>query len=245
MLWIQELAEHCYKNQIWKVWISFSRDNGLPFWYFSFPPSNFNFGLSTDVYSSEHNYVFLMFAPMTGCLNGGGQIKPNPGQSAKDLIQSLEATYAENVSLILLVSFLDWGSILSASCAECLITFYFVENNVKIWGWNWWVRNSLIPNFQLQEKEENFQCLDNLRISCWPQLLDNFLYGCSELCDRCWLLRLLHFFQVLVADPFENPGIKRLYSEWLGQPGSEKAKRHLYTEYHPVVKSISSQLQNW
>lgn len=33
-----------------------------------------------------------------GCLNGGGQIKPKAGQSAKDLIQSLEAIYMENVS---------------------------------------------------------------------------------------------------------------------------------------------------
>ncbi|XP_041995288.1 protein NAR1-like isoform X2 [Salvia splendens] len=93
----------------------------------------------------EYHFLEIMACP-SGCLNGGGQIKPNPGQSAKDLIQSLEATYSENV---------------------------------------------------------------------------------------------------LVGDPFENPGIKRLYNDWLGQPGSEKAKRHLHTEYHPVVKSISSQLQNW
>lgn len=58
-------------------------------------------------------------------------------------------------------------------------------------------------------------------------------------------LSILQHFQVLMVDPFENPRIKRLYSEWLGQPGSEIAKRHLHTEYHPIVKSISSQLQNW
>ncbi|OIT08791.1 protein nar1 [Nicotiana attenuata] len=51
--------------------------------------------------------------------------------------------------------------------------------------------------------------------------------------------------QVVVADPFNNPIIKGLYNEWLEQPGSEKAKRYLHTEYHPVVKSITSQLQNW
>lgn len=34
---------------------------------------------------------------VTGCLNGGGQIKPKPGQSAKDLIQHLESVYMENV----------------------------------------------------------------------------------------------------------------------------------------------------
>ncbi|PON34014.1 Iron hydrogenase, subset [Parasponia andersonii] len=81
-----------------------------------------------------------------GCLNGGGQVKPKPGQSGKDLIQSLETVYMENV---------------------------------------------------------------------------------------------------LVADPFKNPLIRRLYDEWLEQPGSEKAKRHMHTEYHPVVKSITSQLSNW
>ncbi|XP_060188695.1 protein NAR1-like isoform X2 [Lycium barbarum] len=81
-----------------------------------------------------------------GCLNGGGQIKPQPGQSGKELIQLLEMAYVENV---------------------------------------------------------------------------------------------------VVADPFNNPIIKGLYSEWLEQPGSEKAKKYLHTEYHPVVKSITSQLQNW
>ncbi|PIM99884.1 Nuclear architecture related protein [Handroanthus impetiginosus] len=93
----------------------------------------------------EYHFLEIMACP-SGCLNGGGQIKPKPGQSAKDLIQLLETAYSENM---------------------------------------------------------------------------------------------------LVANPFENPRIKRLYSEWLGEPGSEKAKRHLHTEYHPVVKSISSQLQNW
>ncbi|KAK6124766.1 hypothetical protein DH2020_041487 [Rehmannia glutinosa] len=93
----------------------------------------------------EYHFLEIMACP-SGCLNGGGQIKPNPGQSAKDLIQLLETSYSENV---------------------------------------------------------------------------------------------------LVADPFENPRIKRLYNEWLGQPGSDIAKRYLHTEYHPVVKSISSQLQNW
>ncbi|KAK4434827.1 protein NAR1 [Sesamum alatum] len=93
----------------------------------------------------EYHFLEIMACP-SGCLNGGGQIKPKPGQSAKDLIQLLETAYSENV---------------------------------------------------------------------------------------------------LVADPFENPRIKRLYNEWLGEPGSETAKRHLHTEYHPVVKSISSQLQNW
>ncbi|KAL2495610.1 ferredoxin hydrogenase [Forsythia ovata] len=101
----------------------------------------------TKIKTGKCDYHFLeIMACPSGCLNGGGQIKPKPGQSAKDLIQLLENTYSENV---------------------------------------------------------------------------------------------------LVTDPFENPLIKSLYDEWLEQPGSEKAKRHLHTVYHPVVKSISSQLQNW
>ncbi|XP_055820479.1 protein NAR1 isoform X2 [Solanum dulcamara] len=93
----------------------------------------------------DYHFLEIMACP-SGCLNGGGQIKPQPGQSAKELIQMLETAYVENV---------------------------------------------------------------------------------------------------VVADPFNNPIIKGLYSEWLEQPGSEKAKRYLHTEYHPVVKSITSQLQNW
>lgn len=36
-----------------------------------------------------------------GCLNGGGQIKPVSGQSAKELSHLLESVYMENVSIIL------------------------------------------------------------------------------------------------------------------------------------------------
>ncbi|EEF39506.1 electron transporter, putative [Ricinus communis] len=88
----------------------------------------------------DYHFVEVMACP-SGCLNGGGQIKPKPGQSPKDLLQSLETIYMENV---------------------------------------------------------------------------------------------------LVADPFENPLIKSLYDEWLEEPGSEKAKRYLHTEYHPVVFRFSS-----
>ncbi|CAN8274926.1 unnamed protein product [Cochlearia groenlandica] len=49
----------------------------------------------------------------------------------------------------------------------------------------------------------------------------------------------------LVVDPFENPIAKGLYEEWLGEPGSDKAKKFLHTQYHPVVKSITAQLNNW
>ncbi|OMO89337.1 Iron hydrogenase, small subunit-like protein [Corchorus capsularis] len=93
----------------------------------------------------DYQYVEIMACP-SGCLNGGGQIKPKPGQSPKELIKSLEAIYMENV---------------------------------------------------------------------------------------------------LDSDPFKNPLVERLYDEWLEQPNSEKAKRHMHTGYHPVVKSISAQLNNW
>lgn len=45
---------------------------------------------------SEYHFVEVMACP-AGCLNGGGQIKPNNGQSVKDLIQSLESSYLEEV----------------------------------------------------------------------------------------------------------------------------------------------------
>lgn len=93
----------------------------------------------------DYDFVEVMACP-SGCLNGGGQIKREPGQSPKDFIQSLEAAYTENV---------------------------------------------------------------------------------------------------VVADPFENPLIKSLYDEWLDQPGSENAKRWMHTKYHPVLKSVTAQLQNW
>uniref|UniRef100_M1CE21 Narf n=1 Tax=Solanum tuberosum TaxID=4113 RepID=M1CE21_SOLTU len=76
-----------------------------------------------------------------------------------------------------------------------------------------------------------------------------FVFLALQLSDlmnlNCLPNALLLMFQVVVADPFNNPITKGLYSEWLEQPGSEKAKRYLHTEYHPVVKSITSQLQNW
>ncbi|KAJ8621482.1 hypothetical protein MRB53_030011 [Persea americana] len=79
------------------------------------------------------NLQNIVMACPSGCLNGGGQIKPKEGQSAKDVIQSLEGVY----------------------------------------------------------------------------LQDN------------------------------------LYDEWLGQPGSEQARKHIHTQYHLMVKSIAAQLHNW
>lgn len=93
----------------------------------------------------DYHFLEIMACP-AGCLNGGGQIKPKPGQSPKELIQLLEEVYMENV---------------------------------------------------------------------------------------------------IIADPFKNPIVKSLYDNWLEQPGSEKAKRLIHTEYHPLVKSITSQLHNW
>ncbi|WJX42467.1 Cytosolic Fe-S cluster assembly factor nar1 [Trifolium repens] len=97
--------------------------------------------------TGKYDYHFLeIMACPSGCLNGGGQIKPIPGQSAKQLSQLLESVYLENV---------------------------------------------------------------------------------------------------LAADPFDNPIIKGLYDKWLEQPGSEKAKRYMHTQYHPIEKSVTSQLHNW
>ncbi|KAJ4980769.1 hypothetical protein NE237_031606 [Protea cynaroides] len=93
----------------------------------------------------DYHFLEVMACP-SGCLNGGGQIKPRAGQSAKDLIQSLEAIYMEDT---------------------------------------------------------------------------------------------------LVANPSENPIVKSLYEEWLGEPGSEKARRYIHTAYHPLVKSITAELHNW
>ncbi|KAJ6304537.1 hypothetical protein OIU77_018240 [Salix suchowensis] len=93
----------------------------------------------------DYHFVEVMACP-SGCLNGGGQIKPKPQQSPKELLQSLETIYMENV---------------------------------------------------------------------------------------------------LIKDPFENLLVKSLYDEWLEQPGSEKAKRHMHTAYHPMVKSVTAQLHNW
>jgi iron only hydrogenase large subunit-like protein len=45
----------------------------------------------------EYHFIEVMACP-SGCLNGGGQIKPAKGQSAKDLIQLLEDVYIQDVS---------------------------------------------------------------------------------------------------------------------------------------------------
>ncbi|GJM96611.1 hypothetical protein PR202_ga13469 [Eleusine coracana subsp. coracana] len=83
----------------------------------------------------EYHFIEVMACP-SGCLNGGGQIKPVQGQSAKELIQLLENVYAQDV---------------------------------------------------------------------------------------------------LVSNPFDNPIVKRLYNEWLGQPGSENAKRVAFTLFQPLI----------
>ncbi|KAG8044766.1 hypothetical protein GUJ93_ZPchr0604g7110, partial [Zizania palustris] len=43
----------------------------------------------------EYHFIEVMACP-SGCLNGGGQIKPVKGQSAKDLIQLLEGVYIQD-----------------------------------------------------------------------------------------------------------------------------------------------------
>ncbi|KAF1882450.1 hypothetical protein Lal_00039098 [Lupinus albus] len=93
----------------------------------------------------DYHFLEIMACP-SGCLNGGGQIKPKTGQSPKELSQTVETVYMENV---------------------------------------------------------------------------------------------------MEAEPFNNPIVSSLYDKWLEQPGSEKAQRFMHTQYHPVEKSITSQLQNW
>ena len=51
--------------------------------------------------------------------------------------------------------------------------------------------------------------------------------------------------QVNVADPFDNPIIKELYSSWLDHPGSVKALEIMHTSYHVREKGVTSQLSNW
>ncbi|CAA7395501.1 unnamed protein product [Spirodela intermedia] len=58
-------------------------------------------------------------------------------------------------------------------------------------------------------------------------------------------LQVLYMQDVAVADPFDNPIVKGLYDEWLRFPGSETAKKYMHTGYHPVLKSVSSNLQSW
>lgn len=47
---------------------------------------------------SEYDFVEIMACP-GGCLNGGGQIKPRKGQTAKGLLQDLESAYLKEVGI--------------------------------------------------------------------------------------------------------------------------------------------------
>ncbi|KAL5205764.1 hypothetical protein ABZP36_033973 [Zizania latifolia] len=49
--------------------------------------------------------------------------------------------------------------------------------------------------------------------------------------DLIQLLEGVYMQDVSIYDPFKNPIVKRLYNEWLGQPGSENAKRIGNLEY--------------
>lgn len=46
-------------------------------------------------------------------------------------------------------------------------------------------------------------------------------------------------------DPKENPVVCRLYREWLGGVGSEKAQQTLYTDYHAVEKNVTALNIRW
>ncbi|KAM1108751.1 hypothetical protein ACFX13_005452 [Malus domestica] len=48
----------------------------------------------------DYHFLEIMACPSGGCLNGEGQIKPQPEQSGKELIQLLQAAYMENLRVL-------------------------------------------------------------------------------------------------------------------------------------------------
>ena len=99
MLWFSEPAKCCQENQDWEMWLSFSRDHGLPFRYVSCKFFFLHVHLWSYYFRGAGICDLILLRIFTGCLNGGGQIKPKPGQSAKQMIPLLQAAYADNVSI--------------------------------------------------------------------------------------------------------------------------------------------------
>ncbi|KAG6768962.1 hypothetical protein POTOM_024576 [Populus tomentosa] len=157
----------------------------------------------------DYHFVEIMACP-SGCLNGGGQIKPKLQQSPRELLQSLETIYMENLNAY---GCRPYVSVLM----RCAVVVLMDETNRLEYT------QAVAVTFSPLHPPEK----GNL----------NGDYFIHMLCLFCLC--------ILVKDPFENPLVKSLYDEWLDQPGSEKAKRHMHTEYHPVVKSVTAQLHNW
>ena len=87
---------------------------------------------------------------------------------------------------------------------------------------------------------------NKLAAECFPSCHLAIVHELFTLCQLYALALIVYLlYQVSISNPFDNPITKRLYDEWLGQPGSENSKKYLHTDYHPVVKSVASQLQNW
>lgn len=59
---------------------------------------NLHWELQLGNQSCNHrfNCIRLKFSPISGCVNGGAQIRPEGGVSAKDLVRNIEAAY-ENI----------------------------------------------------------------------------------------------------------------------------------------------------
>ncbi|CAM6127308.1 unnamed protein product [Calypogeia fissa] len=86
----------------------------------------------------DYDFVEIMACP-SGCLNGGGQIKPKVGQSAKELIQTLESVYLQEVNVkdpfnnpVARGLYDEWLSHpRSSKSLECLhTTYHSVEKNL-------------------------------------------------------------------------------------------------------------------
>ncbi|CAN0890831.1 Protein NAR1 [Linum grandiflorum] len=67
----------------------------------------------------------------------------------------------------------------------------------------------------------------------------------KEMKELLRLTETVYIENVRNEEPHSNPIVRGLYEEWLGQPGSEKAKRYMHTEYHPLVKSLTAKLHDW
>ncbi|CAM8929858.1 unnamed protein product [Rhodiola kirilowii] len=79
---------------------------------------------------SDYHYLEVMACP-SGCLNGGGQIKPKRSQSGKELLQSLEAVYTDDGMVTALV--LQFLQVVPPVCKwELLIPWFKGLNQTRL-----------------------------------------------------------------------------------------------------------------